>query len=171
MGWQVSIQKTCAYIKQTMNSTHDDNFEHLDELLLDLKILGEVGQHEKISTKTAKITVQPDGFYLAFMRFITRESRENNLRRIKDLLCKSAREIDEFTSGRRCNPVVLERIRTHLLGAREGIDNLCYTYQADVNIKSELGQQIDKLDDQVRKITQFQESSSRCVVTIRKKSV
>jgi len=134
----------------------DDDFMHLDELFLDLKILAEVGQHEKISTKTTKITVKPDGFYLAFMRFIGRESRTHNLERIKDLLVKSGREIAEFTSGRRRNALILERIRVHLTCARKGIENLIYTYKEDANMKSELGQQIDRLDDLVLKITTFQ---------------
>ena len=132
-------------------------FEHLDALFLDMKILAEVAQHEKISTQSTEITVTPDSFMLAFMRFLGRESRHTNLARITDLLTKVAREIEEFTSGRRHNAVILERIRLHLINARGGIENLSYTYRADANTKSKLGIQIDKLDDLVRIIANFQQ--------------
>jgi hypothetical protein len=147
------LKKAVGFKGTTMN----ENFQHLDELFLDLKILAEVGQREKISTKTTKITVQPNGFFLACMRFVGRESRENNLERIKDLMIKVTRETKEFTSGRQINHVILERIRVHLINARKGVENLCYTYKNDVNMKSELGQQMDKLDDQVHTIHQFQQ--------------
>ena len=135
----------------------DVKFEHLDPLLLDLKILSEVGQHEKIQTKSSEITVTPDSFMLAFIRFLSRESRHSNLARITDLLTKTAREIDEFTSGRRHSAVILERIKLHLINARGGIENLAYTYRTDANTKSKLGIQIDKLDDMVATIVNFQQ--------------
>ena len=148
------------------------NFEYLDELFLDLKILAEVGQHEKISTKTTRMTVKPDGFYLAFMRFIGRESRENNLERIKDLIVKATREIEEFTSGRRTSSIIMRRMKDHLVAARSGIDNLCYTYKDDANMKSELGQQLDKLDDQVAIIEVFERTArAPCVHDTSKKNV
>lgn len=133
----------------------DEQFEHLDEYFLDLKVLAEVGQHEKISTQSSEITVQPNSLTLAIMRWMRGESRETNVARIADLLCKMAREISDFTEHRRANDVILERIRQHLEKARAGIVNLCYTYQDDVNTKAKLGNQLDKLDDLVRKIEAF----------------
>lgn len=134
----------------------DTNFEHLDPLLLDLKILADVGQHEKILTHSAEITVHANSILLAWTRWRKGETRQTNLAYITDLLVKIRREIDEFVSERRAHPVMLERIRTHLIGARKGLENMVYTYQDDITTKAKYNTQIEVLDDQVLRIEQFQ---------------
>jgi hypothetical protein len=136
-------------------TSSDENFEHLDDLFLDLKILAEVGQHEKISTQSSEITVQPNSLTLALTRWFRGETREVNIHRIADVLNKMTREIGEFTAERRRNDMILDRIRGHLLNARAGILNLCYTYQEDANTKAKLEIQVDKLDNLVGRIDVF----------------
>lgn len=131
-------------------------FEHLDDLFLNLKILSKVGQHEKIATRTSTISVTPDSFLLACARFAKGETRSRNLEYTRGLLVRATREINEFVSGHRVSDVILERLRLHLVESRKGLENLGYTYQNDVKAKAEADQQLDKLDDLVWCIEQFQ---------------
>ncbi len=138
-----------------MTLQNDDNFEHLEQLFLDLKVLAEVGQHEKICTQSAEMTVQPNSLFLALARWARGESRKRNVARITNILCSASREINEFTDGRRTNPPILARIRLHLVNARVGVVNMQYTYQDDIKIKSKLGNQLDRMDDLVARIDHF----------------
>ena len=134
----------------------DDNFEHLDPLFLDLSVIAAVGQNEKIFTNTKEITILKNNFTTACWRFWEGEDGSANVDRIQELLTKVRREIVEFTSGRRHNAKVLERIQNYLVKARVGLVNMAYTYTDDINIKGRLDRLVEKLDDDVIKIGQYQ---------------
>lgn len=147
-----------------------DTFEHLDDLFLNLKILSNVGQHEKIATRTSTISVAPNSFLLACTRFVNGEKREQNLKFTRSLLTRATREIQEFITKRQTNDTILERLRQHLVGGRTGIENMGYTYQNDITSKAEADQQLDKLDDLVRSIETFQKTRGLPVSKNKKES-
>lgn len=112
-----------------MSDEDGDNFEYLDELLLDLKVVAAIEITDKLCAGIAKLEIHTDSLFSKIKRTLYGETRQDTLDRLDGLLKRVRREVMEFISGRRFNNEILKSLDNHIQNAGVGIHNLLQTYK------------------------------------------
>jgi hypothetical protein len=121
-----------------------------DKLLINLKILGKIEKNGRISRSyDGVITLEEDVFYQSIKRFMNHDSRKQSINEIDsiiDILETTIKSLlnnkvlyerqDNLEYASICE--VLSIIREDILGAKEGIENLRFTYKDDINTGTKL---------------------------------
>jgi len=121
-----------------------------DKLLINLKILGKIEKNGRISRSyDGVITLEEDVFYQSIRRFMNHDSRKQSINEIDSIIEMLETTIKSLLN----NKVLYERndnleyasicevlsiIREDILGAKEGIENLRFTYKDDINTGTKL---------------------------------
>ena len=128
----------------------------VDEMLLNLKILAELKEYDKVITQQT-IEIDNGGLFQGVRRWFSDESREKTVKRIGELfdgifefIDKTIRE-EKSRKGRRRElfdqdtSQLLQRFLVDIKNAIVGIENLRLTYRNDITVRSKLTLLIDKL--------------------------
>jgi len=128
----------------------------VDEMLLNLKILAELKEYDKVITQQT-IEIDNGGLFQGVSRWFSDESREKTVKRIGELfdgifefIDKTIRE-EKSRKGRRRElfdqdtSQLLQRFLVDIKNAIVGIENLRLTYRNDITVRSKLTLLIDKL--------------------------
>lgn len=137
-----------------------------DKLLINLRILGNVQKNGRIARSyDGIISIEGDTFYQSFKRFLTNDSRRQAIQEITSIMneCSDIMKFittskamsmelahtDEFFKGCENLNILLKEMR----GAKNGIENLKFTYAEDINVVSQLDVVILKFSNIIRDLT------------------
>jgi hypothetical protein len=138
-----------------------------DKLLINLKIISKIQKNGRIARSyDGIISLENDVFYQAIKRFVTNDSRKQAIFEINSVIneCvdilnhilnskymhKNFYQSDEYIKN--CENV--ELVLTEMEMARNGIENLKFTYQNDPNIVSQIDIVILKINTTLKDISQ-----------------
>ena len=130
--------------------------EDIDELFTDLKVIGSIRQHQRISTCGPHIRIDDNGMMQPIRRAWLGDDRESNLRGIKRTMQTANALIDlSLTppySGLKMS--FLNRIQMELENTIRGLRNLQTTYDGDITIRSKLDVHIENVTNKFNTIRQ-----------------
>lgn len=118
-----------------------DNCE-LNGILLRLKVLGMLRQHERVSTQGNKIIVDKPSFLQGIKRWARGEDRNLNIEVIDQLVRRSVLYMHSTP-----NTTNKKRLRSELVNALAGLKNLQTTYEHDSLTVARLGILLDIIKD------------------------
>ena len=130
--------------------------EDIDELFTDLKVIGSIRQHQRISTCGPHIRIDDTGMMQPVRRAWLGEDRESNLRGIKRTMQTANALIDLSLTPPYSGMKVtfLNRIQMELENTIRGLRNLQTTYEGDVTIRSKLDVHIENVTNKFNSIRQ-----------------
>lgn len=130
-----------------------------DKLLINLKIISKIQKNGRIARSyEGIISLENDGMYQFIKRFLSNDSRKQAIFEINSIITES---LDTFkyilnskimtescsdTEEYRRNCQDLELLCRELKSARDGVENLKFTYKADHNIISRIDIILLKID-------------------------
>ena len=100
--------------------------EHIDTIILDLKILSMVKFNEKLSIRKGHLQIDESSNLQFFKRWLFRDSRELVLVYIRELIRNIYTLLKEIK-----NECVIEQLVIELKHATNGLENLKQTYSSD----------------------------------------
>lgn len=128
----------------------------IDEMLLNLKILAEIKEYDKVMSQET-IEIDTGGLFQGVRRWFFEESRDKTVQRIGELFDNIFAFIDGTIKQERSRKgkrrdlfdqdtsQLLQRFLVDIKNALGGIENLRLTYRNDITIRSKLTLLIDKL--------------------------
>lgn len=130
--------------------------EDIDELFTDLKVIGSIRQHQRISTCGPHIRIDDNSMLQPVRRAWLGEDRESNLRGIKRTMQTANALIDLSLTppytGLKMS--FLNRIQMELENTIRGLRNLQTTYDGDITIRSKLDVHIENVTNKFNSIRQ-----------------
>ena len=146
------------------------SIEHKN-ILLNLKIIAMLRQHEKFRTQNNTIVVDKSGFMQALQRWLMGETRTLNLQFIREvydrallciqrlgneknetnkmtMVCTTSAE-DVFNSNRGLDTKIRDRVISALKNSLVGLENLKTTYERDFRTVASIQILIDELQDKL----------------------
>lgn len=144
-----------------------------DKLFINLKILSKLQKNGKLSRSADGIIALENGtFYEPIKRFVTSDSRKQTVFEVNSIINETIKVMENIVNSKYSNKIYyksneyykncvnLSLILNELKLAKNGIDNLKFTYKSDVNIVSQLDILIVKINatikDMSHKLTFFQ---------------
>lgn len=144
-----------------------------DKLFINLKILSKLQKNGRLSRSSDGIIALENGtFYEPIKRFVTSDSRKQTVFEVNSIINETIKAMEHIVNSKYSNKmycksneyykncVNLSLILNELKLAKNGIDNLKFTYKSDINIGSQLDILIVKIDttikDMTHKLTFFQ---------------
>jgi hypothetical protein len=143
----------------------------LDDLLYDLKTLGEVKKNSRISTARDHITIEPESMFQPIWRLSSRDGRDKSIKTI-DILIKTTIEfadktleskflLDEYDTPEKAARITsLHKIYEALTIALPGIRNLAATYNDDADAQYKFNKIISAIDAELLKLKNILYSSN-----------
>ncbi len=144
----------------------------LDKLLLDLKIISNIKEYDKVSTASDTIKIDTPSILQGIVRNWNRDGREETVKRIDEIINLIFKITDELleneTTVTSVNSTVIvnrnfkddtvsifQRIVIHLTESISGLQNLKITYLKDVSITSRIDLVINKIQNRIHKINKM----------------
>lgn len=144
-----------------------------DKLFINLKILSKLQKNGRLSRSSDGIISLENGtFYEPIKRFVTSDSRKQTVFEVNSIINETIKAMENIVNSKYSNKIYcksneyykncvnLSLILNELKLAKNGIDNLKFTYKLDINIGSQLDILIVKIDttikDMTHKLTFFQ---------------
>jgi len=144
-----------------------------DKLFINLKILSKLQKNGRLCRSSDGIIALENGtFYEPIKRFVTSDSRKQTVFEVNSIINETIKAMENIVNSKYSNKlfcksneyykncVNLSLILNELKLAKNGIDNLKFTYKSDINIGSQLDILIVKIDttikDMSHKLTFFQ---------------
>lgn len=137
-----------------------------DKLLINLKILSKIQKNGRITKSyNGIISLEGSSFYQSFKRFVTNNSRKQAIYEINSIISEA---IDTFNTLLNCKYLNrnysntdeyiricedIELLLSEFVNAKNGIDNLYFTYQNDYNISSQIDIILLKINITTKDIT------------------
>ena len=131
--------------------------EDIDELFTDLKVIGSIRQHQRISTCGPHIRIDDTGMMQPVRRAWSGEDRESNLRGVKRTM-QTANALIDLSLTPPSTPIkrsFLGRIQVELENTIRGLKNLQTTYEGDITICSKLDVHIENITNKFNSIRDF----------------
>jgi hypothetical protein len=138
-----------------------------DNLLINLKILSKIQKNGRIARSfDGIIGLETDAYYQSFKRFVSSDSRKQAVFEINSIISECINVLNGILNSKymsktycqsdefRKNCEELELLISTLELARNGIENLKFTYQNDQNTVSQLDVIILKINTNIKDITQ-----------------
>ena len=145
-------------IKNKEKSSTDEEDLDLDSLLLNIRIISEIKEYDKLKTSLDNNSLKIDQDYLQFVwRYYYDDNRENSLNRIKFIMEKTFDLIEDIKNeekiqSSKTNKRDLQRLLLALTASLRGLDNLKVTYKLDVNIIASLNLLIEKINIKINEL-------------------
>ena len=149
--------------------------ESVDDILLNLKIIANIKENDKISTHTPALTIDGSSIFQCLKRWFYNNSREDTLEKI-DKVIKRSFEITDATLENEVlksqklqhphpstdedffkedNSNIFQRFVVEMSNACKGLENMKLTYKDDISTQSKLDIMIHKLKMRVDKINKI----------------
>lgn len=152
------------------NSNDSDNL--LDKLLLELKIISNIKEFDKISTSADVLKIDTPNIIQGLVRTWNRDGRDESVKKIDEIINKIFKITDDLleneTTISSTNSTVninrnfkddtvsiFQTIVLHLTEATTGLQNLKITYLKDVSITSRIDLIITKIQNRITKINKM----------------
>jgi len=118
-------------------------------ILTQLKIIGMIRQHERVSTRGDTVRVDKE-YFQSVRRYVSGESREINLMHLAEIF-NQAFELLNLRKQQESSKSddVLDRLEQELVQAKKGLENLKATYKDDTVIQAKLDVIIDQLSSKL----------------------
>lgn len=153
---------------ESTTELEDINNNDIDNILLNLKIISQIKENEKITLVNNTIEID-NRFFQSVYRWFAGDNRTITLNKIKEVIENSYNIIDciilnESANNNQhkniCNNNILSKNNSQLLNdfslnlsnTIKGLENLKTTYKYDITINSELEIIIDNIKDRIAKI-------------------
>ena len=136
----------------TSNITNDpvNNIIKLDNLLLNLRIISEIKEYDKLKVNDGNLKIDQSSF-----KFLTRwynsEGRDNTIIKINNILDEIFEYIDSIKNNKNSNRD-MQRILIGLTNSIRGIDCLKVTYKSDINIITNLNLYSEKIQIKINEL-------------------
>lgn len=134
-----------------------------DKLFINLKILSKLQKNGRLCRSSDGIISLENGtFYEPIKRFVTSDSRKQTVFEVNSIINETIKSMDNIVNSKYSNKIYcksneyykntvnLSLILNELKLAKNGIDNLKFTYKSDVNIVSQLDILIVKIDTTIK---------------------
>jgi hypothetical protein len=146
----------------------DNDDKLLENLLLNVKILSNIKEFDKLSTSNDEMLVIDSPSYLqGIYRTLYGDSREETLNKIDNIISDLFKITDEMLDNetkkkkkyhnnfKDDNSTIFQKIAINLSESVKGLQNLKITYIKDVSITSRLDIIINKIQNRINKIVQL----------------
>ena len=138
---------------------------HLNDVLINLKIIGHIKEFDKIRMED-HIEIDSPGYWRGMSRWWRGETRDTTISCLTNVICGEAfRLIDEIiladTNGQQypnsCEPNrdLLQKFVIELKNAIRGLQNLKVTYVSDISLKSHIEIIIENIQFRLEKLKQY----------------
>jgi len=137
-----------------------------DKLFINLKILSKLQKNGRLSRSSdGIISLENGNFYEPIKRFVTSDSRKQTVFEVNSIINETIKTMENIVNSKYSNRVFcksneyykncvnLSLILNELKLAKNGIDNLKFTYKSDINIGSQLDILIVKIDTTIKDMT------------------
>lgn len=115
-------------------------------MYVNLKILSQLQPFQRINTRAQLFKIantDPDTWSIGIPEFILRwwssATRDSDFNRIKDLYQEAQEEIDSSSN-------VNERLKSHLIESKKGLQSLQKTYENDVTMKARIDTLLERVE-------------------------
>lgn len=157
--------KTIEIESNNNNTDKIFNKKTCDNILLNLKIISQIKEYEKLNTYNDELSIDQTYFQL-FTRKYYNNNRVNSITMIEDIVEETLNITDKtlnIDSNNKSKSNILDEEPSQLLhryvlemtNAIKGLDNLKKTYKDDVFILSKLDLLIEKLNTRVNKVSKI----------------
>ena len=139
-----------------------------EEILLNLSILSQIRENEKISCDKENIAIDTTtSIFQPFQRFFRGDSRDRTILIITKIIADSLKLTDDIlenetnnkdnsiTYFEEDNSSLLHRFLLNMQNAMRGLENLRITYNNDIPIQSKITLLVEKLQMRVEKINRL----------------
>ena len=116
----------------------------MERVLLNLKVVGMVRQHERLSTRGNQLDVDRPSFWQGVRRWLRGDGRRLNMDVLNEVFTSAFLYLDTCTD----HPRRL-RVANELLRACVGLSNLQTTYEADIETVARLQLLVDQVRDRL----------------------
>lgn len=153
-------------VENKVDESKDDKI--LENLLLNVKILSNIKEFDKLSTSNDEMLVIDSPSYLqGIYRTFYGDSREETLNKIDNIINDLFKITDEmldnetkkkkkyYNNFKDDNSTIFQKIAINLSESIKGLQNLKITYIKDVSITSRLDIIINKIQNRINKIVQL----------------
>lgn len=134
----------------------------LDQLTLNLKVMGDIKNSDKLSVVNEHIEINPYSYIRCIHRTYTGDSRVKSLEKVNEVtedvikISDQLLKLESFSINiinlPENNCKILQDLIPDMINANKGLTNLKTTYQNDVLTENKLDMLIKKMSDQVDKI-------------------
>lgn len=137
-----------------------------DKLLINLRILGNVQKNGRIARSyEGIIAIEGETFYQSFKRFLTNDSRKQAIQEIVSIMNECSEIMNFITSSKTMSMELahtddffkgcenLNILLKEMKGAKNGIENLKFTYIEDINVVSQMDVIILKFSNIIRDLS------------------
>lgn len=132
-----------------------------DNLLTSLKVLGQVRQHERLSTRRGHvIRIETQDWFQPVRRFLWGESRDVNLEDLSHLVDQAIQHLST-QSHVPVEQVFQQRLVNELCSARDGLERLRTTYELDSVAIARIDLLIDRIALHTSGTTGSQEAATK----------
>lgn len=128
------------------NQTGSVCMENHEEIISRLKFIGYIQRDEKINVR--HVNRQQNNFITKISRsFIYPDNRINALKFVKDVVTRSFEIVERYNS--QGNTVVPKGIVSDLIKAKQGIQNLKFTYNEDTKFGCDMDVVMENIDSKI----------------------
>lgn len=144
-----------------------------DKLFINLKILSKIQKNGRISRSSdGIIALEHETFYQSLKRFVTSDSRRQSVFEINSIINETIECMNNIVNSKFMNKMysntdeyyknceTLSLLLKELSAAKNGIENLKFTYSADPNVNSQLDILVIKINSSIKdlqhKLSYFQ---------------
>lgn len=134
----------------------------LDQIVLNLKVMGDIKNSDKLSTVSDNIEIDPYSYARCIYRTYYGDNRIKTIEKLQEVVEDTNRITDNllnivsFDSSiialPENNSKILQDLIPDMVNANKGLQNLKLTYKDDVLTENKLDMVIKKLNDQIDKI-------------------
>lgn len=123
------------------------SFNTLDNILINLKIIGKIKAEDRLSTKKGILSFEPKGYFQFIRRWYHADSRTSAVEYIKSVVDQINEIITqkEINITSNMNERIKNTISNDIQHAIKGLENFKLTYKNDVSLQAKIDILIDKL--------------------------
>jgi hypothetical protein len=115
-----------------------------DVVWINLKVLARIPPYHRLNTHNELFYIEKNSLWnpVALWRFFRGDNREAAIKRIDDLVEKATVMLDKITVNH-----VYRKLVDHLVGAKQGLQNLQKTYLEDLTMTASIERLLDKIEN------------------------
>lgn len=114
-----------------------------DVVWINLKVLARIPPYHRLNTQNELFYIEKNSLWnpVALWRFFRGDNREAAIKRIDDLVEKATVLLEKVSADQ-----VYRKLVDHLVGAKQGLQNLQKTYVEDLTMTASIERLLDKIE-------------------------
>ena len=141
----------------------EEESQIIDTIILNLKIISEIREHDKLSVNEEIISIDNPGLFQGIKRWYFNNNRKLTIEKIESIIEKTMSLTKSKINIIQTNNIVktyfeeeishfFHRIYHELINAKKGLENLKITYKVDISITSRIELVISKILRHIKEI-------------------